>query len=159
MSTEIKSTQQTGWFTCRAGRSIEHYTIDGGHTAVCSKRYTARWAPLVDSSDWGYQINSETSDVYATCPKCAERAPTMSGTETTTIEQSTTEPGHARKWLTDSGLETDAATRLMSASQHNPGREQANGACKVRFTLAHSTRHGFQQNTWTITRPITPAAR
>lgn len=78
----------------------------------------------------------------------------MTSTDLTTIEQSTTEPAHARKWLTESGLEAGEATRLMSASQHNAGHEQANGAHKVLFTLAHSTPHGFQQNTWTIRRPL-----
>lgn len=71
-----------------------------------------------------------------------------------TIEQSTTTRAHAHKWLVDSGLGADKAAELLSASQHNAGHLQGNGDYTVLFTLAHSTRHGFQQNTWTVRRPL-----
>lgn len=71
MNNEIRSTRQVGWFSCPAGRAMQHFTTDGGHSAVCNKRFSARYAPLTDGSGWGFEITVDPeADIYTICPRC-----------------------------------------------------------------------------------------
>jgi hypothetical protein len=71
---EIRSTRQAGWFMCRSGgRSMQHFTTDGGHSAVCNKSFTARYAPLNDGTGWGFEITAEVdpeTTIFTLCPRC-----------------------------------------------------------------------------------------
>lgn len=72
----IRSTRQVGWFMCSAGRAMQHFTTDGGNSAVCNKRYQARYAPLNDGSGWGCEIHADLDpdSPLTPCPKCLVKA-------------------------------------------------------------------------------------
>ena len=85
-NTEIRegATRQAGWFNVRSGvRNGEHYTTNGGATALCSKGISARFAPLsgTDGKTWGYEIGSDEElaeamaryDFVKKCPKCTAK--------------------------------------------------------------------------------------